>query len=288
MWQLLALGYSRWAVYRLVENGHLHRLHRGVYAVGHTKLSARGWWMAAVLACGPNAVLSHDSAGALWDLRAIPSGRIHVTTTERRRVEGVRSHRTRRLAPEDRTVIDGIPVTSLCRTLADQAPRLSPQRLRSWLEAAQRRELLDAGSFDALFARNPNRAGGQKLKAALAALTDTPPWTNSKGERDLLELIRAAKLPEPSSNVVIEGELIDFVWHSQRLVVELDHPWTHGSKRSFEGDRRRDIKLQRAGYRVIRITHDRLYADPAGVIADLAALLARPAVPAAPIGSAPA
>ena len=71
----------------------------------------------------------------------------------------------------------------------------------------------------------------------------------------------------------IAGELVDFVWHRQRLIVEVDHPYTHGSKRSFEDDRRRDTRLQLAGYRVVRITHERLHHDPAGVIADLRALL---------------
>jgi very-short-patch-repair endonuclease len=197
-----------------------------------------------------------------------------VTASERRVIEGIRAHRVRNLPPEDRTVVDAIPVTSVHRTILDEARYLSPQRLRSRLEDLERRELFDLHCFDALLDRNPTRAGAKKLKAAIATLTDAPPWTISDGERDLLELIRQADLPEPSTNVIVEGELVDLVWHHQRLIVELDHPWSHGSRRSFEEDRKRDTKLQLAGYRVIRITHQRLYRDPAGVIADLRTLLA--------------
>ena len=272
MWQLLDLGFSRWAVHRLVQKSHLHSLYRGVYAVGHTKLTSRGRWMAAVLACGPDAVLSHMAAAALWGLRSIPSGKIDVTAPKSRSRDGIRCHISD-LAPEDRTVIDAIPVTSVFRTVLDEAADLSPQRLRSRLEELERRDLLDLHAFDVLLARNPTRAGSKKLKTAIAALTDVSPWTNSQGEARLLEVIREAGLPEPSSNVIVEGELVDFVWHRHRLVVELDHPYTHGSKRSFEEDRRRDTTLQLAGYRVIRITHQRLYRDAAGVIADLRALL---------------
>lgn len=271
--QLRALGFSPPSVDRLTRSGLLCRLHRGVYAVGTTKLTARGWWLAAVLACGPDAVLSHRSAAALWNLRRTPSGDVDVTAPGPRRHDGIRSHICRDLPSQDRTVIDAIPVTSVYRTILDEASDLSPGRLRSRLEELEHRELFDLHSFNAVLARNPTRAGSHKLKQAIAVLTDDPPWTNSKGERDLLELLRAADFPEPSCNVYVEGELVDFVWHRQRLIVELDHPYTHGSKRSFEDDRKRDTKLQLAGYRVIRITYERLYGDPAGVIADVAALL---------------
>lgn len=274
--QLLALGFSPPAVDRLTQSGLLRRLYRGVYAVGYTKLTPKGQWLAAVLACGPDAVISHQSAAALWGLRRTPGGDVDVTAPGPRRHAGIRGHICRDLRPEDRAVIDVIPVTSIFRTILDEASDLSPQRLRSRLEELDRRDLFDLRSFNALLARNPTRAGSKKLKTAIAALTDDPPWTNSRGERDLLEFVRAADLPEPSCNVHIAGELVDFVWHRQRLIVEVDHPYTHSSKRSFEDDRRRDTRLQLAGYRVVRITYERLYNDPAGVIADLRALLASP------------
>jgi very-short-patch-repair endonuclease len=168
-------------------------------------------------------------------------------------------------------------VTSLNRTLLDVAPEVSDQRLRSYLEAAQRQGLLDVRALDALITRSPGRAGRSKLKAAAAALTDHAPWIQSGGERKLLELLRAGGLPEPSCNVCVEGELVDLVWLPQRLVVGIDHYFTHGSKRSFEDDRRRDAKLQRAGFRILRITYDRLERDPQGVIADIAAMIAQAA-----------
>jgi very-short-patch-repair endonuclease len=249
----------------------------GVYAVGHTRLTAKGRWMAAVLACGSGAVLSHHQAAALWDLRPMPSGKIHVTALGKRKVEGVRCHVVRDLPAQDCTFIDAVPVTSLNRTLLDVAPEVSDQRLRSYLEAAQRQGLLDVRALDALITRSPGRAGRSKLKAAAAALTDHAPWIQSGGERKLLELLRAGGLPEPSCNVYVEGELVDLVWLPQRLVVEIDHYFTHGSKRSFEDDRRRDAKLQRAGFRILRITYDRLERDPQGVIADIAAIIAQAA-----------
>jgi very-short-patch-repair endonuclease len=275
-WQLERLGYPRWSVSRLVKLGLLHRLARGVYAVGHTRLTARGRWMAAVLACGPGAVLSHQAAAALWELRSVPSGRIDVTATGKHTVRGVRCHVARRLPRPDRMVIDGIPVTSLHRTLLDLTPRLSDQRLRSYLEAVQGRDLLDLRSLDALLARSAGRAGTRRLRDGAAALAEEPPWTQSKGERRLLELVRAAGLPEPACNVYVEDELVDFLWRPQRLVVEIDHYGTHGSRRSFEEDRRRDIRLQRAGFRVVRITYEQLRRNPAEVIGDITALLAAP------------
>jgi very-short-patch-repair endonuclease len=215
-------------------------------------------------------------------MRGIPSGKIDVTAPKSHLRDGIRSH-VSALPPEDRTVIDAIPVTSLYRTLLDEAPKLSPQRLRSRLEELERRDLIDARCIDALLARNPTRAGSKKLKAAIAELTGEPQWTQSRGERDMLELVRAAGLPEPSTNVYVAGELVDFVWWRQRLIVEIDHYGTHGSKRSFEDDRLRDTKLQRAGFRVMRVTYERLGQDPVGVLADIRALLAEPAA----IGSAP-
>ena len=192
-----------------MANGWLHRLHRGVYSVGHTRLSVKGRWTAAVLACGPDAVLSHRSAAALHDIQRIPGGRIDVTAPSGRVIRGVRCHTSRSLADQDRTIIDGIPVSSIERTLLDLAAIYSRQRLRSTIEAAQRRDLLDRDRFDSLLARSVGHRGAMPLKRGLAQLHDAAPWTQSSLEQRFLELIRDAGLPEPRTNVLVDGELVD-------------------------------------------------------------------------------
>jgi very-short-patch-repair endonuclease/predicted transcriptional regulator of viral defense system len=271
--QLREVGYSDRMIHVRVTKGALHRLHRGVYAVGHTKLTARGRWMAAVLACGPDALLSHRAAAALWDIRPIPSGAVDVTATTRHNLPGIRCHLARAIHPDDRAVIDGIPVTSLARVYLDLAARLSHQRLRSTLEAAQHREILDGHHVTALLQRSSGHRGAARLAAALAELYDFAPWTQSEPETRLLEAVRAAGLPEPRANILLKGELVDFYWPEHNLVVEVDGYRFHNTKRSFEDNRRRDTKLQVAGIRVVRVTRQRVVHDTAAVIRDIAALL---------------
>lgn len=174
-WQLLEAGLSRGVVRRRLERGHLHRLHHGVYAVGHRRLTTKGRWMAAVLAGGPEAVLSHWSAIALWELRPSRSGPLDVTVpgrSHRAARAGIRFHNVRHLDPQDRAVIDGIPVTSLHRALLDYAEvTRRPQQLRLALEAADRRELLDARKLEAVCGRACGRRGVKPLKAATAEPT---------------------------------------------------------------------------------------------------------------------
>jgi very-short-patch-repair endonuclease len=273
--QLRALGYTKYAVYRLVVKGWLHRLSQGVYAVGHTRLSVKGQWMAAVLACGPGAVLSHAPAAALHDLRTTPSGLIDVTAPGRRHPPGVRSHRARTLDPQDVTVIDAIPVTTVARTLLDQAERLSAQRLRTLLEATLRQEVFDLTSIEATIARNPGRHGIAPLTEALTHLADEAPWTQSELERAMLELIRDAGLPEPQVNVVVDGDVVDFFWPRHNVIVEVDGWDTHRSHAAFTADRRRDANHTTAGRRrVARFVHDDVAHRAATVSAQLTVLLA--------------
>lgn len=274
LWQLESLGFKRGAVTRRVRKHQLHRRYRGVYMVGHTRISVNGQWMAAVLACGPDAVLSHGDAAALWDLRPVPGGVIHVTAPGKHSHRGVRCHTTSvPLAPQDRMRIDGIPVTSLSRTLLDIAGVLSHQRLRSTVEAAQRRGVLNVRDVTELLARCSGHRGSGKLRAVLAELHDEAPWAQSEAELRMLELIREADLSEPQCNVIVEGVLVDFYWPQFRLVVEVDGYGYHRSKRSFEDDRRRDVKLAVARIRTARFTRDRIVHDPDGVIRDLTDLI---------------
>jgi very-short-patch-repair endonuclease len=271
--QLYLLGYSRSGLARKVERRRLLRIHRAVYAVGHTRLTAKGRWMAAVLACGNGAVLSHRDAAALHDLRQVGSGKISVTAVSRHNLPGVRCHWARTLHSEDCAVIDGIPVTSVARTYLDMAEMLTHSRLIDLLEAGQRQDKLDVGALHAVIARNHGRRGIVALRGAIAELTDQAPLLQSRLERAFRHLIRNYSLPQPQFNVYVEDELVDAVWPAHRLVVEVDGWNYHRTKRSFKNDRRRDRKLLRAHWRAARFTGDEVTDEAAGVAAELSELL---------------
>jgi very-short-patch-repair endonuclease len=271
-WQLLAMGLTRTEIETRLARGTLIAVHRAVYAVGHTKLTAAGRWMAAVLAAGDGAVLSHADAAALHALRTMPTGAIHVTAAGKRRIPGVRVHLDA-LPRTERTVCDAIAVTTVERTVADLAVTLTGQRLRTVIEAAMRRGVIDFATLGALAGRRYGRAGAPTLRAVLAELVDEAPWTQSDLERDFLELTRAACLPEPRANVVVEGFVVDFHWPVQRVVVETDGYAFHRGRRSFEDDRRKDARLQAAGWRVLRITRSRLQHDAPALAGELRRLL---------------
>ena len=271
--QLLELGYSRTRIQRRVEQRRLHRIHRAVYAVGHQRLTAKGRWMAGVLACGRDAVLSHRDAAALHDLRQIGSGKIDVTAPSRHNLPGIRCHYARALHPQDATVIDAIPVTTLARTYLDIADLLTHARLIDALEAGERQNKLDVGALHAVIARSQGRHGIEPLRSAIAELTDEAPLLQSERERALRALIRDHDLPEPQFNVYVEGELVDAVWPEHRLVVEVDGFGFHRSKRSFAADRERDRKLVRAGWRIVRFTGDDVALRAGQVAAELSELL---------------
>jgi very-short-patch-repair endonuclease len=271
------LGFTKREIYRRVQAGHLHRIGRGVYAVGHRRLTTRARWLAAVLACGPTAALSNRFALALRGLRPTPPGPIEVTVvgSGRRSPPGIRLHRARTRSPQDVITVDAIPVTSLPRTLIDYAQSASPAQLRTVLEAAERFELLDDRAIQETLDRSPGRAT-KRLRAALAEITDTVPWTRSELEREFLTLVREAGLPEPQVNVSVLGDDADFFWPHAGLVVETDSWGFHRTRARFEEDRRRDTRRQLHGLRAIRLTQRRIQSDRAAVQADLRAFLTDP------------
>jgi len=282
VWQLINLGYTRNAIARLVAKGHLHRLYLGVYAVGHTRLTLRGRWMAAVLACGPGAVLSHRAALALWELGRAASGPIDVTIPGRGRrgPKSIRSHLTRALDPADTTVRDGIPVTSAERTLLDFAETEPRQRLRRALETGERLELIDGRALQALMARSHGRRGLRPLNEALAAMAaanGSAPWTQSELEDRFLRLIRAAQLPEPQCNVMVEGYLVDCWWPAPRVVAEVDSFRFHKTREMFERDRKEDTVMQLAGINLLRPTQRRMEHEPHALVSDVRKMLRGPA-----------
>lgn len=240
--------------------------------------------MAAVLASGPEAVLSHRSAATLWELHRADSGPIDVTIPGRggRGTRSIRSHLTRALDSEDIAVRDGIPVTSIARTVLDFAETEPRQRLRRALETAERRELLDGGKLNALMARSRGRRGLKALKDALSAINGPAPWTQSELEDRFLALIREANLPEPQCNVMVEGYLVDCWWPAPRVVAEIDGFEFHKTRQMFERDRKEDTTMQLAGIKLLRPTQRRIAGEPEALVRDVAQLLGGRASGASP------
>jgi very-short-patch-repair endonuclease len=276
-WQLIPLGYDRNAIVYRVRVGRLHPIHRGVYAVGSRRLTVKGHWKAAVLACGPDAALSHRNGVALWELRGAPTGAIHVTVPSRngRRRPGIKIHRVGQLRPEERTEIDGIPVTSLARTLLDYAEDTTPLWLERAFEQADRLNILDLDAIEAQLERSRGRRGRKPLAALVDGYRGPGPELRSELERRFWRLIEEAGLPKPAMNVVVEGELVDAYWPEERLVVELDGYCFHRTRRDFENDRERDRILELAQVQRLRITHHRLEHEPHAAVEDVQTLLRR-------------
>jgi very-short-patch-repair endonuclease len=234
-------------------------VHRGVYTVGCRKLSRNGHWLAAVLAYGPDALLSHGSALSLHGLR--PDSRLLVDVTvpfaSARSRRGIRTHSSTVLTAADRTVVDGIPCTSLARTVLDSAAVLGLEGTARVLERAEILRVFDLRAFHDLLARAAGHHGCRVLEAVLDALRE-PDGTANDYEAELLALVRAAGLPEPISQAPLRlgGQdcFIDFLWPTQRVALEADSFEFHGTRQAFERDRRRDQLLRLAGYDPIRIT----------------------------------
>jgi very-short-patch-repair endonuclease len=266
-WQLLELGYSRDWIKHQLGAGRFHRIHRGVYAVGHKRITRSGHWMAAVLACGPLALLSHRTAAALHGLLYPRDGWPHVTVpaTGRQKRRGIQIHLVQAIPDEQRTVVDNIPTVTVARALLDLARTKDPL-LPYAVETAYDDHLLDLSSLD-------GQKGVRALKEAVKAYEPTPAWTRSRLEKRFFRLCRKHGLPLPAVNQWIEGYEVDMLWREQKLIVELDTEATHGTRSARRRDPVRDTRLQLAGYRVFRVTDERLIKDPDGVMADVAEAL---------------
>jgi Protein of unknown function (DUF559) len=283
-WQLEAMGLGRGAIQHRVKVGRLTVVHRGVYAVGCRRDTREARWMAAVLAGGRDALLSHRSAAALWRIRE-PAGDPSeiIVPSGRQGPRGVRVHRGQ-VPDDERTTHDGIPVTTVPRTLLDLAATLARPQLERALERAEALRHAGALSVPDLLDRYPRHRGAAKLRAIVAEGV-RPAATRSELEDRFLELISSTGLPRPEVNALltIDGASleVDCLWRSDRLVVELDGHETHGTRAAFERDRLRDRRLLRAGFRVARVTWRQLAADPDAVAGDVEAVLtsARRAIP---------
>jgi predicted transcriptional regulator of viral defense system len=272
--QLGVLGFSSSAVGRMSGKGLLHRVHRGVYAVGHAGVSDHGRCLAAVAACGAGALLSHDSAAWLWGLVPVCPATPHVTVASRGRSRaGIRVHHAPSVAEEGRAEFERVPVTPVARTLLDLAATGAVRRLESAVDRAERLNLLDLIEIDAMLARRHGDPGSAKLGRALELHRD-PAFTRAKSERIFLDLARTAGLPRPACNLFVAGHEIDAYWERERFAVEVDGWDTHRTRRAFERDRLRQEELKLTGIDSIRVTARRLEREPSVVGARLARLLA--------------
>jgi predicted transcriptional regulator of viral defense system len=279
--QLNARGLASDAVRKRAGAGRLHRVHRGVYSPGHPDLLTRnGRFMAAVLACGPGAVLSHRSAAALHDLRLSTRANVDVTApgSRGRGRPGIRGHSGATLAGYDVTLIDTIPTTTLARTLLDVADDATRREIERACDQADIQCRLDMNAIDDVLRRAGGRRGAVKLAAVLAVHRLGSTLTRNELEERFLAICRDAGLAPDAVNVWIPypeggGAEADFLWRGQRLIVEVDGRNVHTTRRAFEHDRRRDQRLAILGYRVIRFTWRQVMFEAAHVVATLAALL---------------
>lgn len=273
--QLRALGVPGPTIDRRVADGRLHVVHRGVYAVGHVVLTVRGRWMAAVLAGGRGAALSHASAAALWELRGSDATIVDVTVRRTGRTRpGLRLHRPRTLRATEVTVHDRIPVTTPARTILDLAGVLQRRPLERVLDQAEHARLTDVRSLVALARAHPGHRGASRLLTTLNGHEPGTTLTNGELEERFLKVCDEAGLPRPLVNHYVEGFKVDFVFTGHRLLVETDGWRFHKSHASFENDRHRDAIHAAAGYRTLRFTRRQITNDPATVTRALETALA--------------
>jgi very-short-patch-repair endonuclease len=267
------LGYSESAIGRAVAAGRLHRLHRGVYAVGHTDISWHGRCLAAVLACGPKALLSHRSAAWLWGISSGDPFPVHVTTPVSRKARPpIVIHRARGLSAADRGFQEGIPVTALPRTLLDFAIAARGSQLDRGLERAEELRLFDLREVQALLDRAIGHPGHGRLTRAVELYRE-PAFSRSKLERRFLALVRHVGLPRPATGFNVAGHELDVYWVRERFAVELDVFETHGTRAAFERDRLRQEDLALEGVEMIRVTGKRLEREPDHVVERIGRLL---------------
>ena len=265
--QLVELGLSRHAIDTRVVAGRLHRMHRGVYAVGHRLLGAKGRWLAAVFAIGRNALLSHRSAAALWDL--LPTSRSTIEVSVARHVRqrsGIRVYCVGPFEPDEIDTKHGVPCTSVARTLVDLAAVLPERRLEQALGQAEVLRLYDRRALELALGRHRRCPGAATLRRLLERDDPAVYLTRSALEERLLVVCDVAGIPRPEMNVPFllpDGTaiVIDALWRGARLAVELDGRRFHAVASAYVRDRRRDAQLTLAGLRPVRLSHADLVGD---------------------------
>ncbi|MFT3865309.1 MAG: DUF559 domain-containing protein [Solirubrobacterales bacterium] len=276
-WQLQEIGLTEKMIKTRIAHGGLHRVHRGVYAVGHRALTVESRWMAAVLAHGPLAVLSHRSAGQLWGL--YPRSRIAPEVTvpgSKKTKRWIAAHRGTLLGDEV-VRVRGIPVTSVPRTMFDLAGMLKEREVeRAWNEM-EVRGYRDRLSVPHLLERHPGRKGSLVLARLAERATLPVGITRNDLEEAFLALVDRYELPRPRMNVhiALRGRFyeIDCLWEDRRVAIELDGGGAHGTTEAFHKDRERDRILTAEGFTTARITWDHIQDTPAEVADDLRRIL---------------
>jgi very-short-patch-repair endonuclease len=276
--QLFTAGLGESAVDHRLADGQLSAIHRGVYAVGPQRLTRQARWLAAVLACGPGAALSHRHAAAVLQLISKAEGPIEVTASGhggRKPPRGVRVHR--RLLPDaEVTRKDSIPVTTVARIALDLAAT-GPRRLvERVLDEADYRGLLHPAQLDDALTRFPKRRGARPLRRILREHSIGASLTRSELEELFLALCRARGLPDPMVNAHVNGFEVDFYWRDARVVVEADGYAAHRTRAAFERDRARDLALRAAGYEVLRFSYRQVVERGDWVMTHVSSALGRP------------
>jgi very-short-patch-repair endonuclease len=275
--QLAAVGVGRRTLDRWVRSGRLRRVHRGVYVLGPQPLTRHGRWLAAVMAKAP-AALSHESAAALWGLAGdrrdidviAPRGRRGLNDS------GIRLH-VAQLVRDEWCLREGIPATTVARTLFDLAETVEPPQLEGAWDEASRLRLLRVKQVAAICGRWPTRPACRRIEPLVSArLLHEDERRRSPLEDRFAAFVRAHRLPPPQTNVLVDGDEVDALWPTARLIVELDSWEFHSDRAAFENDRDRDADHLLAGYRTIRVTHRRLDQEPTRLASQIRALLGEP------------
>lgn len=274
--QLVRLGLRPAQIEYRVATRRFRPLHRGVYLVGGVR-TPRTREMAAILACGPGTWLSHRSAAGLWGIIRLPDSptpsEVTVVGSRKVRRPGIRTHRVAALDDDEVDRVDGIPVTSVSRTLLDLAAVAPGRELERALARARRRDLASRDEVRSLLDRHAARRGSRALRALLEDESRRA-VTRSEAEERFLDLCRRARLPAPDVNAALAGYEVDFLWRSRRVAVEVDGFAFHSSKEAFERDRVRDASLSARGVMVIRVTWRQVTEEPEALLARLAQALA--------------
>ena len=259
--QLLGLGFSRDQVDWRAQRGWLRPVHRGVYALGRTGLAREGVWMAATLALGDRAALSHRSAAELWALIPGCSSPVHVTVPGggRRRRRGLAVHRSP--AEAELTRKRGIPVTKPARTLIDLAETAPRRQLERATDEAVRQRLTTEVQLGQAIGRHPGRPGAAKLKALLGDHQTGTTATENEFEELLIGICDDFGIARPRCQEPVGPYRPDFLWPDRRLIVEADGWESHGTRKAFEADRRKDAELNALGWTVLRFTHRQMTRD---------------------------
>jgi len=271
-YQLLALGLTERMIWYRIKIGRLHPLHRGVYAVGHVPVSPHAHAIAAVLACGPGALLSHSSAATLWGVTKEWSSPLEVTASSARRRSRLRIHRSKTLTAGDRAVHFGIPATSPARTLLDNANSLTDGEIARAISDLRHARYLSLADLDELLTRHPPCRAANRLRKHTKNAPHTP--TRSPFEDDFLPFLERYGLPKPEINTHIAGHEVDVLFRAHKLVVELDGWEFHSGRTAFESDRDRDADLLAAGIATVRVTRERFDLTPDREAARLHTILA--------------